>query len=447
MRSSLLLFGLLTMLVVSLVAPIASTATAARNELPTGLIDLAHGEGANGVCGIMKIMHDFYWYLLVKSEDDINNLPDCAKKLAYKILVGDFATVSKELATVDIIIIGQPTEPFSDEEKDAIASWLNTTYQKALWCATDSDYPAQGGNQELAMYNCNDLLDYLGQKYGIKLRSDYVSIEDPKLCAVKPYRVIAIVKPDHKYDADLVALGAKYVLMHGPGAVAWVDENGNWHKVGDSGTPDNIVKILVTSPNGRVVEHQPKSPGAPGELGKAHHVGETGSFVLMAAEIAKIGGENAQPKVIIVSGESPYYGYQPLMTPTYYGKKLDGPRFLRNLILWATGVYNELAVYKQLEEEMMNATGKIKADVMKDVENTINQLKSDVTAKLGKVDELADTVSSLSDKVNKLDQRVTALEQAPKIPPGLDTAAYGGIALAIIAIIIALGAVYLAKKK
>ncbi len=443
MRTPLLLSTIIIVVAVSLIAP-ALPANAARNELPTGLIDLAHGQGANGVCGIMKIMNDFYWYLLVKSEEDANNLPDCAKKLAYKILVGDFASNAKELATVDIIIIGQPTEPLSDEEKEAIATWLNTTYQKALWCATDSDYPAQGGNQELAQYNCNDLLDYLGEKYGIKLRSDYVSIEDPKLCAVKPYRVIAIVEPDNRYDANLLAFGAKYVLMHGPGAVAWVDENGEWHKVGDPGTPENIVKILVTSPNGRVVEHQPKNPGEPGELGKAHHVGETGSFVLMAAEIAKIGGEDAQPKIIIVSGESPYYGYQPLMTPTYYGKKLDGVRFLRNLILWATGVYNELAVYKQLAEE----AGKAAAAEEKASQalQAIDQLKSGVDELKVKLSDITAKLDETTGKVQDLEGRVAKLEQAPAVPPGLDTAAYGGIALAIIAIIIALGAVYLAKK-
>jgi hypothetical protein len=164
---------------------------------------------------------------------------------------------------------------------------------------------------------------------------------------------VGIVEPDNKYDAQIIAYGAHKVLFHGPGAVAWVDSKGNWHKLTDPNTPQNIIKIVVTTSGGRVVEHQPVAPGAPGEFGKAHHVGETGVFVLMGAEVL---GKKAPYNVVIASGESPYGGYQPMVTFRYHGIPLDGPRFVRNVFLWSLDYYSELGIAKQLNAEIASVS-------------------------------------------------------------------------------------------
>ncbi|BES80799.1 hypothetical protein [Pyrodictium abyssi] len=425
-------------------------AHAARLELPTILVDLAHGQQYNGVCAMMSVVPDAYWIILVKDEEQAQQLPECIKNKAYEIVVGDL-TVLGSGPTIDMVIIGQPIEPLSDAEKEAIAGWFGGKGHRALWCAADSDYPAQGGNLELSQHICNDLLDYLAQKgFDVKLRSDYVSIEDTKSNAGRSYRVIALVEPAPRYDAELLALGAEKVLMHGPGAVAWVDKNGDWHKVTDPGTPDTIIPILVTTENGKVVEHQPKNPGEPGEFGYAHQVGETGKFVLMAAEIVKT---NNGDKIVIVSGESPYFGYQSMVTYSYKGIPLDGPRFFRNLILWATKSYNELKIFKSqlaaIEEAKTAAqqAAKQAEEAKQAAAQATTEAKSYVDQKLGEIQKAVNEV--LQRNINKImeqvkayvDQKVGstagAVDEAKAAASSAKTIAAGGLVLGIIALLAA----------
>lgn len=439
---------------------LVQAAHAARLELPTILVDLAHGQNYNGVCAMMSVVPDAYWIILVKSNAQVDQLPQCIKNRAYGIAVGDLTVLTKE-ASIDMVIIGQPVEPLSKAEKDAVASWFGGEGRKALWCATDSDYPAQGGNLELAQHICNDLLDYLAQKgFDVKLRSDYVSIEDTKSNAGRSYRVVALVQPPSRYDADLLALGAEKVLMHGPGAVAWVDENGNWHKVTDPGTPDTIIPILFTSENGVVVEHQPRNPGEPGEFGYAHQAGEKGRFVLMAAQIVNT---SKGTKIVIVSGESPYFGYQSLVSYYYHGVHLDGPRFFRNLILWATGNYEELKIFKK-EMEVLEKAKEAALEAAKKAEQAMDTAqqamkkaedasqaasgaKSYVDKRLSEVQ--ASLNQALQQGLNKaveqlksyVDQRMAAASnaagQAESKASSAMSIAVGGLVLAIIALIAA----------
>lgn len=431
------------------VSAIAPAARAARLELPTILVDLAHGQNSNGVCAMMSVMPDVYWVIVVPDNETLMNFPkehvNCILHKAYKIVYGDIAkALNDPTLSIDMIIIGQPTIPLSDAEKEAIASWLSKPVSKALWCATDSDYPAQGGAQERAQHICNDLLDYLSSKgFKINLRSDYVSVEDPKSCAKRSYRVIAYVKPPAKYDADLLKIGAEKVLMHGPGAVAWVDDNGNWHKVTEPGTPDNIIPILVTTENGVIVEHQ---AGGATEPGKAHTAGEKGSFVLMAAQILET--KNGR-KVIIVSGESPYYGYQSMVTFEYYGYLLDGPRFFRNLILWATGDYSELKAYKELSSivSKINSTvssvvSKKLAEVSQQLTKNVEALKADVNSAKSLASQVSNQLSGLQNQINSLSNKVSSVESKASTATIIG---YSAIALALIALIVA--AIVAAKKK
>ncbi len=327
---------------------------AARLAGPVVLVDFSHGENTKGLCEFMATLPEAYWIILVPNKD--YQLPQCTVK-PYKILVGNFATpkVVEELREVDMIVIGQPTQYFEKPELNSLKKWFEAP-GKVLWCAGDSDYPAQGGNMEIADHACDAVLKAIGSK----LRLDFVSIEDPTSNAGAAYRVVGIVKPDPRYNAQIIAYGAHKVLFHGPGAVAWVDENGNWHKLTDPNTPKNLIKIVVTTKNGRVVEHQPVAPGAPGEFGKAHHVGETGVFVLMAAEVR---GDKAPYNVVIVSGESPYGGYQPMVTFRYHGIPLDGPRFVRNVFLWSLSYPAELGIAQQLDAKISASAAQVMAQL------------------------------------------------------------------------------------
>jgi len=313
---------------------------AARLAGPVIVVDFSHGENTRGLCEFLGTVPEAYWVIVVPNKNF--QLPQCTVK-PYKVVVGNFASkdVQEVLREADAVVIGQPTQYLTKAELNALSKWFKSSPGKVLWCAGDSDYPAQGGNMEIAQHAC----DAVFKAVGSKLRIDFVSVEDTKSNAGAAYRVVGIVKPDARYNAQIIAYGAKKVLFHGPGAVAWVDSKGKWHKLTDPGTPQNLIKIVLTTKNGRIVEHQPVRPGAPGEFGRAHHVGETGTFVLMAAEVI---GKKAPYSVVIASGESPYGGYQPMVTFRYHNIPLDGPRFVRNVFLWSLSYPAELGALSQV---------------------------------------------------------------------------------------------------
>ena len=440
----------LALLFLTMAAPLTH---AARTELPTIAVDLAHGQQNNGVCAMMSVMPDAYWVIIVQDEAQAKQLPNCIKMHAYAILTGGLTALTKSELSIDALIIGQPVIPLSDAEKKAVLDWFKGD-GSVLWCATDSDYPAQGGNQELAQHICNDLLDYLAQNgIPVHLRSDYVSVEDPASNAGRSYRVVGLIEPPTKYNADLIALGAHKVLMHGPGAVMWVDENGNCHKIVDPatgkiapGTPDTIIPIVMTTKQGVIVEHQPKAPGEPGEFGCAHHAGERGIFVMLAAELVKVGKET---KTVIVSGESPYFGYQSMVTFKYHGVMLDGPRFFRNLMLWSLGYLGELKAFKETEEmAVKTAKSEVESQINSIVGQKITPLQNKVNSVEDKVADLAKKVNSLSSQISNLQSQLSSIQKsisqasstaqsAKNKASSAYTMGIGGLVLAIIALIAA----------
>lgn len=221
------------------------------------------------------------------------------------------------LKNVDMLIIGQATQVFTPDELNALKTWINSG-NKVLWVAGDSDYGPGVTYQDIA----NAILSYVGSA----LRVDLCSVEDPVQNAKASYRVIGNVTPDS--GAEAVANGiTKGVLYHGPGVLAYAFPNGTWAPL-EKFKPDNVYRIVWTSPNGKIVENNP--PPA-----KAHKAGDTGKFVLLAAEVMKIGNKQS---VVIASGESPYGDYEPTWSWIYYGIPLDGPKFVTNMINWSLGL-------------------------------------------------------------------------------------------------------------
>ncbi len=420
------------------------------------LVDLSHGQGTNGIETMMKMVPEASWILLVPSEDDANALPQTIKNMAMDIWIGDFASV--DLASVDVIIIGQPTSMLSPEEIQAITSWF-TDGNKVLWIAADSDYPAGGSEQ--SQVNANAILESLGSN----LRMDYVSVEDPVSNCQRSYRVVGIVNPSP--GAEAVGFGAYKVLFHGPGVVAWVDENGQWHKLSENEKPANTYILVTTTEHGQIVEHQPKAPGEPGNIGQAYAAGDTGVFPLMAAQVMNYSGSVS---VVMVSGETPYGGYQPITTWLYYGVKLDGPTFFRNVILWATGYMGYLKPLVELEKASKNIASNVSAlieekikpleDKITSVEDRLSSLQTNVnnlTNSMSKIKDLSDKVSGLESNVGDLSKKVSELESNIN---GLDEKVSGlegkigtingyavaGLGLSVIAILIAIAAILVGRK-
>jgi len=267
------------------------------------------------------------------------------------------------LADVDMLIIGQPTKAFTPEEITAIKEWFKSG-GKVVWIAADSDYGPGPNVQDIS----NTLLESVGSS----LRIDLCSVEDPVQNAKASYRVVANVEPD--VGAEEVKTGVTNpVLYHGPALVAYALPNGTWIAL-EQTVPENVIRIVRTSENGKIVENNP--PAA-----KAHSAGETGKFVLLAAEFVPM---NDKVNLVIASGESPYGDYEPTWASVYYGVPLSGPRFVINMITWAL---NAQITYNRIR--------------------TVSELKAKVATLQKNVESLQSQVTSLNSNIAKLEAEKT----------------------------------------
>lgn len=399
------------------------------------LIDLSHGQTVGGVVEMMKMIPEANWVVLLSSEADLDTLPDYIKNNA-EIRYGGFSSTT--LKDVEMVIIGQALRLLTPEEISALVSWFNTT-PRAIWLAGDSDYPAQGN--EIAQQVVNMVAEALGSH----LRIDYVAVDDTISNAKATYRVVGIVDPDPEV-AEL-GYGVNVSLFHGPGPLAAVLDNGTWVNPINVKIP-NVYIVARTTEGGKINEYQPSAPGAPGMIHQLYSPGDTGVFPLLAVEVFPNGNK------IIVSGESPYGGYQSGLTYVYYGVVMQGMRLFRNLVLWATRYYGELLAYKELleskktlmelEDEVQNLGSNLNqlTSNVNSLSNSLSSLQGTVTNIQGSLGNINNKISTLENTVSGLDSRVSSLE-------GLTTNVTMSLGLGIVALILALVSLVLAfmKKK
>ncbi len=417
---TVLLLGLMLLSI----AGFAGVSHAAR---PAGIViavDMSHGQNPGGLVELMHLIPEADWVIIVKTEDDIANLPTWVQNNAYEIRAGGITT--DNLNSVDMLIIGQPTELLTPDEVNAITSWFNE-YGLAIWVAADSDYPAQGS--EIAQQAANQVLEALGAH----IRVDYVSVEDSQSYAGKTYRVVGIIDPPA--ELSFLKWGARKMLFHGPGVIYAIDENGNPVNPITNPVP-NVYVLVRTSEGGEIVEHQPKAPGEPGNVGVFYQVGQTGEFPLLVAE-------NLSGKIVIASGESPYSGYQAGITWIYYGVVMQGPQFFKNLVYWATGYMGPLMDIKELYDKL--GTISDLQSSLSSLQSTVSTLQSSVNSLSGKVDDLTDNVgqlqsdiSDINDQINQLKDNLSALQETVNSLTGIKDKASNAFYIGIVAIILAL---------
>ncbi len=406
------------------IAGFAGISHAAR---PAGIViavDMSHGQNPGGLVELMHLIPEADWVVIVKTEDDIANLPTWVQNNAYEIRAGGITT--DNLNYVDMLIIGQPTELLTPDEVNAITSWFNE-YGLAIWVAADSDYPAQGS--EIAQQAANQVLEALGAH----IRVDYVSVEDSQSYAGKTYRVVGIIDPPA--ELSFLKWGARKMLFHGPGVVYAIDENGNPVNPITNPVP-NVYVLVRTSEGGEIVEHQPKAPGEPGNVGVFYQVGQTGEFPLLVAE-------NLSGKIVIASGESPYSGYQAGITWIYYGVVMQGPQFFKNLVYWATGYMGPLMDIKELYDkldtisDLQSSLSSLQSTVS-NLQSTVNSLSSSVDDLTDSVGQLQGDVQDLNNQLNQLKDDLTSLQSTVNGLSGISDKANNAFYIGIVAIILAL---------
>jgi len=369
------------------------------------LVDLAHGESAKGLDVFVKTLYDAEVYVLLSSEKDLAKLDPVSRGLISGYLVGtldkmatpDGRAVTLTSLLVDLLIIPQPTVDFTAAEIQAIRSYLGAR-GKAVWLAGDSDYPPG----ETTISIVNKILEALGSNLAL----DYVSIDDPVSNAGAPYRVVAYVKPPDRLS--FLAFGAERVLMHGPGAIAYRDlSTGSWRPIKPGDVPSNIDVIVWSSPNGRVVENTAPPRGL---LGQVYNAGDTGSYPMVAAQILT----NLNNSIVILSSESPLGAYQPMITAEYYGVMLDGPRFVRNMVLWATGYMGELKYVVSTEKRLRDAEANLTSalSVIRDLSSRVGDLVNRVSQLSSQMGQLSSAVNDQSSRISSIDKRLGDLSSS-----------------------------------
>ncbi|ASJ07440.1 CGP-CTERM sorting domain-containing protein [Thermococcus pacificus] len=300
-------------------------------------VDLAHGENDKGLTvltdkdgnvvadGMIKTISDVTWaYIGPADKADTLGIQQVGEQITYDAI-----------KDIDFLIIGQPAQAFTPDEINALKQWWDDG-NRILWIAGDSDY----GSGVQTIDNVNAVLDALG----VNLRLDQCSVEDSQSNAGAGYRVVGIVNPDdktpNKEDITKDLQNGGKVLFHGPGVVAYVDDSGNWQTIQPNAGLENVYVIVTSSENGQIVENS--DPAA-----NAYTVGDTGKFPLLAVQVFP-----DKKNVLIVSGETPYGGYEPMWAPEYSEVKLDGPTFVTNFIHWAVSTQQSLG-----EEEGSEGSG------------------------------------------------------------------------------------------
>ncbi len=299
-----------------------SPVAAFRDSQVVIAVDLSHQQPPEGLDVIVGSCPDCYWVLILLDEAQREAVEEGVLALFNEARTGGLS--SANLEDVDVLLIGQPQTPLTEEEISAIASWFSTG-NKALWIAGDSDYPA-GGN-EIAQLAVNQVLEAVGSV----IRIDFVSVEDSKANAGALYRVTGIIDPTGPI-APYLTQGLEYgkVLFHGPGALYILVDG---EPVNPARQPEllppNVFIIVRTTDQSYVVEHQtdPTQGQNPAVFyDPLNDEVNTGPFPLMMAEVFD------NNRIVIASSESMYDGYEPMTAASYYDVPLDGPVFVPNVI-------------------------------------------------------------------------------------------------------------------
>jgi len=356
----------------------------------------------------------------------------------------EWVVVTEELKAADlanaamlIMVKADASLEYTDDELSAIKTWFDKG-GKTLWVAGDSDY----GDDRLRQPTANKVLEAVGSV----LRVEACAAEDPVSSAGKPYRVLGLSEKCDERISFLVK-GVTRGLFHGPASIiAYV--NGKYIKLEEE-KPDNVYRIMWTSVDARIVNHNPPDP-------EAHEVGDEGTFVLMAMEI-----DYEKKNIVIATGDAPFDHYMGLYMPEL--RKYDryaveypqqGATLFRNIVTWA--IYHASTMI-ELWNQVADLQGKVKTleDKAKTLEGEKKDLESKVKSLEGQVATLESEKKSLEGKVKGLEGQVATLEGETKklkddvasLQASIGT--WQGIAAAtfVVGLIIGAGVVFALRKR
>ena len=302
---------------------------------PKVVIDLSHNQGpADGNWTGNKLealMANFEGNLTLKGYDVI------------------WATEINEsvLADVQFLFLGSVygnESQITDTELAVIVNWFSQG-QKTIWVSGDSDY----GDSLFGITNANKVLRAIGSK----VRVEGTSIEDPITNCGAAYRPRANVTNSVDEEVANIVAGVNEtngVLFHGP-APLYGFINGAPVAL-ETATIPNVYWVMASGASSIIVDNDLVLP-------EVHEVSEEGSYAVMAVE--KFAGPTGDCK-IIVSGENPYGGYQPMFTSDYYDVALDGASLVMNAFDWGAEIEDaSVAMTTEIDELISTQANEISA--------------------------------------------------------------------------------------
>ncbi|TDA42213.1 MAG: hypothetical protein DSO07_00515 [Thermoproteota archaeon] len=260
---------------------------------------------------------------MMKPDASLNWMMGNITQVEWKVYTETIKFDDIKNAALLILVQVDTSQNYTKDEISAIKQWFDQG-GKVLWVTGDSDYK---GGDYLRIAPANSVLEAVGSV----LRNDHCEATDPKLAPAKPYHVAAIISPDP--PLSVLADGiSNYVLFHGPGAVA-AYYNGKWMNLVNETIP-NVYRIAWTSDGGAIAEFTPPLP-------QAYPVNYRGKILEMAAEVMPNNG------IVIFSAEAPFDHYKGMWISSYEEfPKLDGPKFVTNVVLWAVGLKGTKPTYQ-----------------------------------------------------------------------------------------------------
>ncbi|MCK5625243.1 hypothetical protein KAI11_00140 [Candidatus Bathyarchaeota archaeon] len=169
-------------------------------------------------------------------------------------------------------------------------------------------------------------------------------------------------------DAEVAGIVAGFnatqgVLFHGP-TILYGFDNGIAVAL-ETTTVSNVYWVMKSGASGILVDADPTiNPPL------AHEVGQQGSFVVMAVEKYVSGHGNGK---VIVSGENPYGGYQPMFSSEYKDIALDGADIVMNAVDWGLNI-------ESASDKMISDRDSAISQLESTLTATINAQESEISA-------------------------------------------------------------------
>ncbi len=144
--------------------------------------------------------------------------------------------------------------------------------------------------------------------------------------------------------------------------------------------------------------------------------------------------------IVILSSESPLEAYQPMITVEYYGVMPSGPRFVRNMVLWATGYMGELKYIASTEKRLRNVEANLSTVLssIRDLSSRVGDLGNRVSQINNQLGQIGSMLSDQASRISNIDRRISDLSSSINNldirPSGASNLIYIALSLAVVGI-------------